>query len=66
MSILEKAQPRDNHNNPQNRNRNQNYRRENNQDRQQDNDQQIRPPFQQNYVDQDKEERDIARLGEDL
>ena len=64
MSILERAQPRDNQNNPQNRNRNQNYRRENNQDRQRDNDQQIRPLFQQNYVDQDEEEREIERLGE--
>ena len=64
MSILERAQPRDNQNNPQNRNMNQNYRRENNQDRQNNNDQQIRPPFQQNYVDQDEEEREIEILGE--
>ena len=48
----------------QNRNRNQNLRRDPNEDRQRDNDQQIRPPFQQNYVDQE-EEREVERLEED-
>ena len=63
MSILERVPPREPQNNFQSRNRNQNFRRENNQDRQRDNDQQIRPPFQKNYVDQE-EEREIECLGE--
>ena len=64
MSILKRTQPRDNQNNSQNRNRNQNYRRDNNQYKQKESDQQIRPPFQQNYVDQYEEDRELERLEE--
>ena len=58
INLSDRVPPREPQNN-QNRNRNQNYRRENNQDKQKENDQQIRPPFQQNYVDQYEEDRDM-------
>ena len=63
INLNERVPPREPQNN-QNRNRNQNYRRENNQDNQRESDQQIRPPFQQNYVDQYDEDREMERLGE--
>ena len=67
MNIIKKAQANQNHTalqNNQNRNRNQNYRKDNNQDKQKESDQQIRPPFQQNYVDQYEEDRELERLEE--
>ena len=59
INLNDRVPPREN----QNKNRNQNLRRDPNQDRQRDNDQQIRPPFQQNCVDQE-EEREVERLEE--
>ena len=60
INLNDRVPPREN----QNKNRNQNLRRDPNQDRQRDNDQQIRPPFQKNYVDKE-EEREVERLEED-
>ena len=59
MNILERAQSRENQSAPQNRNQsqnqNQNFRRNQPQNRQREDDQQIRPPFQENYVNEDEE-----------
>ena len=63
INLNERVPPRE-PKNIQNRNGNQNYRRENNQDKQKESDQQIRPPFQQNYVDQYEEDRELERLEE--
>ena len=63
INLNNKMPPRENQTNPQNRNRNPNFRRDPMQDRQRDNDHQIRPPFQQIYVDQE-EERETERLEE--
>ena len=63
INLSERLPPREPQNN-QNRNRNQNYRRENNQDKKKESDQQIRTPFQQNYVDQYEEDRQLERLEE--
>ena len=54
ISLNERASLRENQENPQNINRNQNFRRDPPQNRQRDNDQQIRPPFQENYVDEEE------------
>ena len=62
MSIIKKAQENQNQAAPRNRNRN--YRSENNQGKHNENDQQIRPPFQKNYVDQYEEDRELERLEE--
>ena len=53
INLNERAPPRENQPNPQNININQNFRRDPHQNRQRDNDQQIRPPFQDNYVDEE-------------
>ena len=63
INFKDRVPPREPQNN-QNRNINQNYRRENNEDKQNESDQQIRPPFQQNYVDQYQEDRELERLEE--
>ena len=63
INLNDRVPPRENQTNPQNRNKKPNFRRDLNQDRQRDNDQQIRPPFQQNYLNQE-EEREIERLEE--
>ena len=63
INLNDKMPPRENQTNPKNRNRNHNLRRDPMQDRERDNDQQIRPPFQQNYVDQE-EETETERLEE--
>ena len=63
INMNDRVPPRENQTNPQNRNRNPNFRRDPIQDRQRDNDQQIMPPFQQKYVDQE-EERETERLEE--
>ena len=63
ISLNERTPPRENQVNPQNRNRNQNFRRDPLQIRQRENYQQIRPPFQDNYVDE--EEREPEQLEED-
>ena len=63
INLNDRVPPREPQNN-QNRNRNQNYRRENNQDKKKESDQQIIPPFQQNYVDQYEEDRELERLEE--
>ena len=55
INMNDRVPPRENQNNPQNRNRNPNFRRDPIQNRQRDNDQQIRPLFQENYVDQEEE-----------
>ena len=60
--INEKAPIRDNQPNPQIRNRNQNFRREQPQNIPRDNDQQVRPPFNENYVEED--DRDSEPLDE--
>ena len=60
--MSEKAPLRDNHLNPQNRNRNQNFRRDQSQKKPRETDQQIRPPFNENYVDED--ERDTKPIDE--
>ena len=62
ISINKRAPPRDNQKNPQNRNQNQNFRRDLPQNRPRENDQQIKPPFQDNYVDEG--ERDIEQPDE--
>ena len=51
ISINERAPPRENQTNPQNKNRNQNFKRDPPQIRQRENDLQIRPHSQENYVD---------------
>ena len=61
INLNDKVPPRENQITPQNRNRNPNFRRDPIQNRQRDNDQQIRPPFQENYVDQE-EESETERL----
>ena len=63
INLNDRVPPRENQINPQKINRNPNFRRDPIQDIQRDNDQQIRPPFQQNYVDQE-EERETERLEE--
>ena len=60
--ISEKTPLRDNQPNPPNRNRTQNFRREHPQNKPRENDQQIRPPFIENYVEQD--DRDIEPIDE--
>jgi len=62
ISLNERTPPRENQFNPQNRNRNHNFRKDPPQIRQRENDQQIRPPFQDNYVDE--EEREPGELKE--
>ena len=52
ISINKRAPPREKQPNPQKRNRNHNFRRDPAQIKQKENDQQIRPPFQDNYVDE--------------
>ena len=61
-NISEKTPLRDNQQNLQNRNRNQNFRRDQSQNKPSEIDQQIRPPFNENYVDE--EERDIEPIDE--
>ena len=58
--ISEQTPLRDNQPNPQNRNQNQNFRREQPQNKPRETDQQIRPPFNENYVDED--ERDTEPI----
>ena len=60
--ISEKTPLRDNQPNPPNRNRNQNFRREQPQNKPRETDQQVRPPFNENYVDED--ERDAKPIDE--
>ena len=62
INLSERTPPRENQPNPQNRNRNQNLRRDPPQIKPRENDQQIRPPFQENYVDE--VERDMEPLDE--
>ena len=62
INLSEKTPPRENQENPQNRNRNPNFRRDPPQNKQRDNNQQIRPPFQENYVYE--EERETEELEE--
>lgn len=56
MNVNERAYTRENQTAPQNRNQtqnqNQNFWRNPPQNRQRDSDQQIRPPFQENYIDE--------------
>jgi len=61
-NINEKTPLRDNQPNPPNRNWNQNFRREQPQNKPRETDQQIRPPFNENYVDED--EKDIEPIDE--
>ena len=73
MSIFKRAQSKETQSAPQNRNQsqnqNQNFRRNQPQNRQREDDQQIRPPFQENYVSEVEEtiekieEDDINMLG---
>ena len=73
MSVLERAQARENQSTPQNRNQNQNqnFRRNKPQNRPREDDQQITPPFHQNYVSEieetleQTEEDDIKMSGVD-
>lgn len=60
--LNEREPPRENEANPKNGNRSQNFRRDPPQNRERDNDQQIRPPFQENYVDE--EERETKEMEE--
>lgn len=60
INLNDRVPPRENQINPQNRNIIPNFRRHHIQNRPRDNDQQIRPPFQENYVDQeDKRETEM-------
>ena len=71
INLSERTPPRENQANPQNRNRNPNFRRDPPQNRLRDNDQQIRPPFQDNYVDEEGreteelEENHVNLIGSD-
>ena len=56
INLNERAPPRENQEKPQNINKNQNFRRDPPQIKQRENDQQIRPPFQDNYVDEEERE----------
>ena len=56
INLNERAPPRENQENPQNKNRNKNFWRDPPQIRQIENDQQIRPPFHENYVDEEERE----------
>lgn len=56
INLNERTPPRENQPNPQNRNRNQNFIRYPPQIRQREIDQQIRPPFQDNYMDEEERE----------
>ena len=60
--INENTPLRDNQPNPQNRNQNQNFRRDKSQNKPRENDQQIRPPFNENYVEED--DRDTEPIDE--
>ena len=60
--ISEKTPLRDNQPNPPNRNRNQNFRREQPQNKPRKSDQQYRPPFNENYVEED--DRDTEPIDE--
>ena len=62
INLNEKTPLKDNKPNPQNRNRNKNFRRYLPQNKPRENDQQIRPPFNENYVDE--VERDMELLDE--
>ena len=53
INLIERAPHRENQTNPKNININPNFRRDPTQNRQRDNDQQIRPPFQDNYIDKE-------------
>ena len=56
IKLNEITPPKENQPNPQNRNRNPNFRRDPPQIRQRDNAQKSRPPFQDNYVDEEERE----------
>ena len=56
ISLNERTPPRENQASPQNINKNQNFRRDPHQIRQRKNDQQIRPPVQESYVDEEERE----------
>ena len=62
INLNEKVPLKGNQPNPQNRNRNQNFRRDLPQNKPRENDQQIRLPFNENYVDE--VERDMEPLDE--
>ena len=53
INLSERTPLRENRENPKNRNMNPNFRRDPPQNRVRDNDQQIRPPFEDNYVDEE-------------
>ena len=71
INFNERTPPRENEANPQDRNRTQNFRRDTPQIKQRENYQQIRPPFQQNCVDEEEgeiiepEESHINLIGSD-
>lgn len=71
IKLNERTPPRENQANSQNRNRAQNFRRDTSQIKQRENNQQIRPPFQQNCVDEEEgeiiepEESHINLIGSD-
>ena len=54
INLTDRVPPRENQINPQNRYRNPNFRRDPIQNIQRDNDKKIRPPFQENYVNQEE------------
>ena len=56
INLKERAPPRENQTNPQNKNRNQDFRGDPPQIIQRENDQQIIPPFRENYVDEEERE----------
>ena len=73
LNLSEREPPRQNQANPQNKNRNQNFRRDPPQNRKIYNDQQIRPPFQENYVREEEgmeterlEENHVNMIGSDI
>ena len=71
INLSERTPPMENQANPQNINRNPKFRRDPPQNRPRDNDQQISPPFQDNYVDEEGreskelEENHVNLIGSD-
>ena len=63
ISLNERMPPRENQANSQNINRNAKFRRDPPQNRPRDNDQKIRPPFQDNYVDEERGEIEEPEEG---